>query len=371
MIDILSLEDVAKDLRKSVSTVRRLAQSGELPVITQTRRGGFYYNVPVQAYLEWKKHWTDSKKEHKYLTDLDFLKQEQEEWLIWCSKGLLTGKPLSEKTIELYKYCLNYYWANIPRRYTKAPLISLEFLRELFGSLDPKSFSLKLNIHSAIKSFVKYLIAKKLVDTNLLFQLKQVSPKRVYPPKRLHCTLQQFNSLVLEASRWHTGQSEYDVALNNALIAALGYAGLRATEVCNLKLQDVDLISKRIFVCLGKGKKNRYVGICSQLYKTLEEYLKIRPQSELENFFVTYSVAYSKPVPFTRFTLLQKIKRLSKRIGININVHGLRRTFATIAANAGKPINIISLALGHSDLKTTQGYLMTSQDEVIREMQGW
>ena len=44
---------------------------------------------------------------------------------------------------------------------------------------------------------------------------------------------------------------------------------------------------------------------------------------------------------------------------------------ATIAANAGKPINIISLALGHADLKTTQGYLMTTQDEVIKEMQGW
>lgn len=55
----------------------------------------------------------------------------------------------------------------------------------------------------------------------------------------------------------------------------------------------------------------------------------------------------------------------------DINLHGLRRTFATVAANSGKPIRIISLALGHSDLKTTQGYLMTTQDEVVRGMQGW
>ena len=52
-------------------------------------------------------------------------------------------------------------------------------------------------------------------------------------------------------------------------------------------------------------------------------------------------------------------------MGFDINLHGLRRTFAMTAANAGKPINIISLALGHADLKTTQGYLMTSQDEVV------
>lgn len=42
-----------------------------------------------------------------------------------------------------------------------------------------------------------------------------------------------------------------------------------------------------------------------------------------------------------------------------------------IAANSGKPINIISMALGHADLKITQGYLMTSEDEVIKEMQRW
>ena len=35
--------------------------------------------------------------------------------------------------------------------------------------------------------------------------------------------------------------------------------------------------------------------------------------------------------------------------------------------NEGKPINIISLALGHADLKTMQGYLMTTQDEDWRD----
>ncbi len=56
---------------------------------------------------------------------------------------------------------------------------------------------------------------------------------------------------------------------------------------------------------------------------------------------------------------------------MQISPHGLRRKFATVAANSGKPINIISLALGHSDLKTTQRYLMTSQEEVIKKIQNW
>lgn len=48
MNDILSLADVAKDLRRSISTVRRLAQVSELPVITRSKRGGFAYFVPLR-----------------------------------------------------------------------------------------------------------------------------------------------------------------------------------------------------------------------------------------------------------------------------------------------------------------------------------
>ena len=137
------------------------------------------------------------------------------------------------------------------------------------------------------------------------------------------------------------------------------------------RMQDVDLVKRKLFVYLGKGKKNRFVGICTRLYDHLVQYLKARPKTKSEQLFLTKSNTSGELVPLTRRTLLQKVKRLGTRVVININVHGLCRTFATIAANSGKPINIISLALGHSDLKTTQGYLMTSQDEVIKEMQGW
>ncbi len=164
------------------------------------------------------------------------------------------------------------------------------------------------------------------------------------------------------------GQSGYDAILNSATI---GFAGLRASELCNLRMQDVDLVNRKIFIYLGKGKKNRYVGINDRLYEYLSKYLEGRTKANLEYFFLSKSNKTHELVQVNRNHLLHKIKRLSKKVGFDINLHGLRRTFATIAANAGKPINIISLALGHSDLKTTQGYLMTTQDEVIKEMQGW
>ncbi|MBI3590782.1 MAG: tyrosine-type recombinase/integrase [Candidatus Melainabacteria bacterium] len=371
MFELLTLEDIAKDLGKSVRTIQRLAKNGLLPIITQTRKGGFYYSVPVQAYLEWKKQWFKNKKEENYLCDRDFLDQQQNEWLLWCSKGLLTGKPLSERTVEIYKSYLNLYWKLLPRRYTKSALISLDSLRKVLVGLDVKSYSTKKNIYDAIRSFTKYLIARGFAQSEISNELQKIRPKRVYPPKRLHCTQEQFYNLVNSAGKKCSGQSNYDAIFTKALIMTLGLTGLRASELCNLKMQDIDLIQRRLFVFLGKGKKSRWVGINEQLYNQLIDYLSVRPKTTLEQFFVTNSRVINEVVPLNRKSLAQKISRLSNRAGIKISAHGLRRTFATVAANSGKPINIISLALGHADLKTTQGYLMTSQDEVIKEMQGW
>lgn len=372
MLGTITLNDIAKDLKLSRKTTQRLARKGVFPVIAIKNKKGHSYIASIDEYLNWKKQKQTEKQKNNFLSDWDLLLKEKGNWIEWCKNGLLTGKPQSENTIETNVRYMDYYFNNIPRRYQKTPIISLENLRALLGNIDPQSFSKKDNIYKAIRSFTRYLIAKKLINPNFLIEIKEVKPKRLYPAKKLHCTLEQFNQLLAEAEIKRPGQADYDVILGKVTVATFGFTGLRASELINLRLQDVDLINKKLFVFLGKGNKNRYVGICNRLYGYLKEYLECRPKTTLENFFVTYSTLIDNPiVPLDRDVLLHKIKRLSKKVGFDINLHGLRRTFATIAANAGKPINIISLALGHSDLKTTQGYLMTSQDEVIKEMQSW
>ena len=370
-METFTLKEVAQDLRISTRTVKRLAKSKEIPTITNPHKGGFCYLVPVNQYFDWKKKNHNKKKTNESLANLEFIKQEKEQWLNWCRNGSISGKPQSEKTIEINSYFFDYYLKRLPRRYNPTPLITLACLREVLGSINPKSFSIKSNIYKAIISFSKYLIAKNLLETSFLNELKCIKPKRFYPPEKLHCSQEDFEKLLKEASKWCSGQSPYDVLLNGATIATIGFTGLRASELCNLRFQDIDLINRKLFVYLGKGKKNRSIGICNRLYDYLVKYLEARPKTNLENFFVTYPHGGKEIVPLDKGVLLHKVKRLSKRVGFDINLHGLRRTFATIAANSGKPINIISLALGHTDLKTTQGYLMTSQDEVIKEMQGW
>lgn len=371
MKDLLDLNDIARELKVSRRTVQRLANSGELPAITVSRRGGFTYVVPLQSYFEWKRSYKKKKEEIKKLSDIDFIQDAQIEWLEWCKNGLLTGKCQCEKTIELNEYFLDYYFRKLPRRYQRTSIISTNYVRHVLGNIDPKSFSLKYNIYKAVTSFTKYLIAKEICEEQLLNELRKLRPKRLYPPKKVHCSEDQFEELLKEASIRTFGQNEYNVILNKTLVATLGLAGLRGSELCDLKVSDVDLNKRTIYVFHGKGKKNRYVGISDRLYKYLKEYLEVRLKSENNKFFLTVSSLTYKPVALERRIVLRRVKRIAKRVDLDINVHGLRRTFATIAANSGKPINIISLALGHADLKTTQGYLMTSREEVINEMKSW
>ena len=133
------------------------------------------------------------------------------------------------------------YWSLLPRRYGKAVLISKENVRTVLASIDAKSFSIKDNLYKAIRSFIKYLAIKGYVDETLLTELKELKPKRVYPAKKLHCSQEDVEKLLEESSKWCNGQSPYDVLLNSATIATIVFTGLRASELCNLRMQDVDI----------------------------------------------------------------------------------------------------------------------------------
>ena len=99
------------------------------------------------------------------------------------------------------------------------------------------------------------------------------------------------------------------------------------------------------------------------LLTLLRAYAAIRPQGDF--FFLQPSGA-----PFVRRMLQKRLLTISKRLGIDITCHGLRRTFATLAASQGRNINSIRIALGHSNLTTTQAYLRASEAEVVEAMTG-
>ncbi len=144
--------------------------------------------------------------------------------------------------------------------------------------------------------------------------------------------------------------------------------GLRASELCNLKLEDIDLEARKVYVKLGKGNKNREIGLNRETYDILVQYLRARLERKIDinNFFIS-----KLDSPFNNESLAKKVKRLATKAGLDISPHSLRRGFVTMNINRGKQIAHLQIACGHSDISTTMGYCMTTQDEVVAAMQGW
>ncbi len=110
------------------------------------------------------------------------------------------------------------------------------------------------------------------------------------------------------------------------------------------------------------------MGISTSLLPLLTEYLQKRRLWKNEEAALFLN---SEGRPFHTVSLGRVIKKLSVLSGVPITAHGLRRTFATLNAEQGRPLHLIQRALGHSDIRTTQEYLMSDETAVIEAMKGW
>jgi len=135
-------------------------------------------------------------------------------------------------------------------------------------------------------------------------------------------------------------------------------AGLRISELLNLKLYDID--SKRMVITVrnGKGGKDRTVMLSHKCLTVLREYYKscnIKPKSYL--FFGT---SPDKP-QYPRW-VQHTINLAGKKAGIkkNITCHVLRHSFATHLLENKVDVRRIQLLMGHGSLKTTSLYMHVS-----------
>ena len=138
------------------------------------------------------------------------------------------------------------------------------------------------------------------------------------------------------------------------LIVLLLYgAGLRVSELCNLKKSDVDFDRSTLLVRGGKGAKDRVVPVSQSLLEEIRSYLKSR--DDASEYLLVEERRSSKDSISTK-TVWYLLKRYGKRAGLKVTPHMLRHSFATHMLENGVDIRAIQELLGHSNLSTTQIY---------------
>jgi len=149
---------------------------------------------------------------------------------------------------------------------------------------------------------------------------------------------------------------------DEAIVLLLLDSGVRANELVQLKVSDLDIKNGNFFV-IGKGNKRRSCYFGQATKKALLRYLRGARLAEDAALFPGTKDGGSGRA-LTRSGLLQLLGRLGRVAGIEVNVHQMRRTFATTILQNGSDIVAVRDMLGHSTIAMTLKYLSVSQSHI-------
>ena len=210
----------------------------------------------------------------------------------------------------------------------------------------------------SIRNFYKYLRKKNKVTEApiLFFELPEI--KRNLPEI---LSVEQVEMLI-DTPDTQTNKGKRDKAILELLYAA----GLKATELIELKLRDVDL-SRGYVSIKGKKNKERLIPIGSFAVSSIREYLASRKEVVIGSSILFPS---QRGDEMTRQGLWKILKEYAQACDLDksVNINTLRHSYAVHLLNGGADITSVSLLLGHNDIKATSVYLKLVKNRKLKEV---
>jgi integrase/recombinase XerD len=210
---------------------------------------------------------------------------------------------------------------------------------------------------AAIRVFLRFLPSVGHDRAHVLQQLERPKPERSLPKVLSRSQVAQ----LISAPDHTSALFSRDVAILELLYAS----GLRATELCTLKLRDVNLQAGCVRV-LGKGMKERIVPLGRAAAEAVARYLaECRPTldrgANVEHLFLSRTGR-----PLERVALWMLVEKYGRSSGLlkSVSPHTLRHCFATHLIGGGADLRVVQELLGHSDIATTQIYTHVDQDRL-------
>ena len=151
-----------------------------------------------------------------------------------------------------------------------------------------------------------------------------------------------------------------------AVLETIYSCGLRISELCGLRVTDIDR-NERLVRVRGKGKKERLVPISETALCAIETYwglLSEKPSGEV----AVFSSETKKRSPLSPLMLARRLKKYLMLAGLDpsLTPHKLRHSYATHLLDAGADLRSVQELLGHAHLATTQVYTHVSTERLKR-----
>jgi integrase/recombinase XerD len=206
---------------------------------------------------------------------------------------------------------------------------------------------------AAIRVFLRFLILQGFDTAGILAQLERPKPEQDLPKILSKAQVAQLINTPNPKSFLYSR----DVAILELLYAS----GLRASELCELKLRDTNLQVMCVRV-IGKGMKERVIPFGRAAGEAITRYLaECRPRLDKCHADTLFISRTGKPLE--RVGLWMLVERHARHSGLlkTVGPHVLRHCFATHLLGGGADLRVVQELLGHSDVTTTQIYTHVDQ----------
>ena len=270
----------------------------------------------------------------------------------------LDGK--SKKTIENYSLDIGQFLTWIAENKIELGEISrediLNYKAEIMNSkLAVVTVNKKIN---SLRSFNDFLIEK------------EINIKRVIKPAkdRIKIAGGSGNNVDVysneELEKILSAVNEEEVTLRNKLIVyLLLYTGVRVSELVNIKISDIDLLTGELKV-VGKSNKYREIPINQKLKKVLKSYLNKERKENKQAEGSPYLLLTERSQKMHRDTINYILRKIGEDLDFKMNPHKFRHTTFTLLIKKGVDISTISNLAGHASIETTNKYyLHTNREE--------
>ena len=248
----------------------------------------------------------------------------------------------SKTTIKTYLECINKFFRKCKKQPEKVSKIDVrEFLNNL------------IKRNAAGNTINVYLNALKFFFEEVLNKRMRLNIKYSKIPKRL--------PIVLTKDEIKRLIESIENQKHKLMIKLMYSAGLRVSELVNLKIEDLEIEKNYGWVREGKGRKDRLFIIAESIKIELTDYIK-------NNKITDWLFPGNKRNHLSQRTVAAIIKDATKKAKINkkVHTHTLRHSFATHLIENDYALTDVQNLLGHNSPETTMIYLHTASKNMIK-----
>lgn len=272
-------------------------------------------------------------------------------------------KGLSLNTLESYRRDIVIYLDFLGRNkktILKATRKDIEKFLSERKEQGSKSRTVARNKVSIVNLY-KFLVMENYISKNPTDNLEVIRLKRVLPES---LTTEEVDDLL------SVHNEKTDKGLRDKAIFELMYSsGLRVSEICSLKIEDILFDEKYLKIC-GKGKRERIVPINDKALDILKKYIQTSRVVMVKGKKTSELFLNFRGDKISRVGIWKIVKEAMKKSGIEKNIypHTLRHSFATHLLQHGADLRSVQRMLGHSDITTTEIYTHVDSTHLKKQM---